>query len=98
MDKFSFFDINLVFDDFFKLNNLLLSQNKYKPNYKEKMNCQNYENCFTFEYVNELRDLIFPITFIEFIEFPSKIEILEFNKFLLDKYYQSNQIKDEGIE
>jgi len=36
LDKFSFFDINFVFDDFFKFNNLLLSQNKYKPHHKKK--------------------------------------------------------------
>ena len=89
LEKFSFFDVNLLFDDFYKVYTKLSSEDIYKPNYKEIVNFQNYEDCFTFEYINELRDLIFPLTFIEFIEFPSKIEILDFNKFLLDKYQEN---------
>ena len=41
------------------INDILSSESKYKPNPILLVNFENYENCFTFDYVNELRDLIF---------------------------------------
>ena len=97
LEKFELFNIDLVFDNFGKIDDILSSESKYKPNPIPLVNFENYENCFTFDYVNELRDLIFPLTFTEFIEAPNKNEILEFNKFLLDKYNDSIKI-EEGQE
>ena len=94
LNNFHFYDINLVFDFFSGVENKLLSQIKYEPNPKPITYYYNYENCFTFEYVNESRDLIFPLKFVEFIEFPSKIEIIEFNQFLLDKYFQNKELTE----
>ena len=95
LTNFHFYDINLVFDFFFEVENKLLSQIKYEPNPKPIINYKNDDKCFTFEYINELRDLIFPLKLIEFIEFPSKIEIMEFNQFLLDNYCQNNKSLNE---
>ena len=95
LDNFSFFDINLIFDNFSFYNNLILTENIYKPINVPPINSKDYENCFTFEYVNGLNDLILPLTFKEFVEIPTKNEILEFNEFLLDKYQKSSrELKD----
>ena len=90
LEKFSFFDMNLVFDDFSFFNNVLLFEDIYKPINVPIITSKNYDNCFTFEYINGLNDLILPLTFKEFMEIPSKSDILEFNEFLLDKYQKSS--------
>ena len=41
---------------------------------------------FTFEHINSINDLIFPIKFRNYIEFPSYFEIMNFNQFLIDKF------------
>ena len=95
LENFSFFDINLVFNDFSFYNNIISTENIYKPTNIPSINQSNYENCFTFEYINELKDLILPLTFKEFMDIPTKAEILEFNEFLLDKYQKSSsELKD----
>ena len=99
LEKFPLFDINLVYDNIVKLKNkLTLLQHKYQSSHIPPIEKQNYDNCFTFEYVNDERDLIFPLTFIEFMETPNKTEILHFNQFLLDKYYELDDVEDQNIE
>ena len=99
LEKFPLFDINLVYDNINKLKNKLsLLQDKYKSSHIPPIEKQNYDNCFTFEYVNDEKDLIFPLTFVEFMEIPNKIEILNFNQFLLDKYYELDNVEDQDIE
>ena len=99
LKKFYFFDMNLVFDEFNQVRKQLLLENKYQPNHKQVIECDNFDNCFTFQYIKESKDLIMPLIFMELIEIPSQIEILEFNKFLLDKDYDNvNQELYELIE
>ena len=90
--KFPFFDTDLIFNKFYEVKKRLMLEEKYFPN-KISSKKENYDNTFTFEYISELKDLIFPLTFIEFMEIPNKIEILGFNQFLLDKYSQSDKMK-----
>ena len=93
LDKFTLFDINLVFDNYNKIVNQIESQNSYKLNYIEPLPYEEDENCFSFEYINELKDLIFPLSFIEFMENPNKNEIKKFNYFLLNKYSEKIKMK-----
>ena len=88
LEKYPLFDIKLVFDEFIKVKNKLLLKNDYKPNYKDykDINTLDYENCFTFDYVKESKDLIFPLEYTKSIDDANNLEILEFNEFLLDKY------------
>ena len=90
LDNFSFFDMNLVHNDFFFIQNLLLLENKYKIDDLPNNDFSNYDDCFTFEYINELKDLILPLTFTEFIKLPSKDEIFAFNQFLIGKYQKTS--------
>ena len=94
LNRFSLFDMNLVFEGFKSVQKIITSENKYKPNIKES-NIKSIEmdDCFSFEYIKELRDLILPLTFSEFLEIPSKSDIIEFNHFLLDKYYLKDRMK-----
>ena len=88
LNRFSLFDMNLVFEGFKSVQKIITSENKYKPNIKESdIKSIEMDDCFSFEYIKELRDLILPLTFSEFLEIPSKSDIIEFNHFLLDKYY-----------
>ena len=99
LKKFYFFDMNLVFDEFNQVRKQLLLENKYQPNHKQVIECDNFDNCFTFQYIKESKDLIMPLIFMELIAIPSQIDILEFNKFLLDKDYDNvNQELYELIE
>ena len=89
LDNFNLFDINLVFDDFDKIISKFESQNEYMPNLIDSpIIYEPNDNSFSFEYIKELKDLIFPLSFIEFMEIPNKNEIIEFNHFLLDNYYK----------
>ena len=92
LKRMPLFDINLVFENFIKIKNKLKIEDKYKSKNLPPVDNQNYDNCFTFEYINENKDLIFPLTFTEYMEKPNKTEILKFNKFLLDKYYENDKI------
>ena len=94
LDKFSLFDINLVFDEFTKLRSQLLLKDLYQPHYIAPNKYEENNICFSFEYINELKDLIFPLTFIEFMEIPNKIEIIDFNQYLLDKYSNKSFMKN----
>ena len=51
LDKFTLFDINLVFDNYNKIVNQIESQNSYKLNYIEPLPYEEDENCFSFEYI-----------------------------------------------
>ena len=94
LDKFSLFDINLVFDDFYKVRSQLLLKDLYQPHYIAPNKYDEKNTCFSFEYINELKDLILPLTFIEFMEIPNKMEIIDFNQYLLDKYSNKSQMKN----
>ena len=94
LDKYSVFDSNLVFDNFEKVKNKIISENKYDSKYIDKKQFSEIDNCFTFEYPEDLRDLIFPLTFTEFIEIPSKKEINDFNNLLLKNYSNKAQMKN----
>ena len=93
LNKFSLFDINLVFDTFDKVIDKFESQNEYSPNFIEPLPYEPDENCFSFEYIGESKDLIFPLCFMEFMDNPKKNEIIEFNHFLLNKYSSNNEMK-----
>ena len=95
LDKFTLFNSNLVFDKFETIKNKLKFESIYEPNMREITQYEENDNCFSFEYINELKDLIFPLNFIEFMEIPNKNEIIEFNHFLLDKY--SSQITMKNL-
>ena len=98
LDKFFFFDPNLVFDDFSIVQEKLLSsEDEYKPLYLDIKKIEEQEVCFSFEYIKDLKELIFPLTFIEFMEMPSKFEIIDFNQYLLNKYSKHYSQIDELI-
>ena len=96
LDKYPFFDTNLVYSNYGEVESQLLSQNEYHPHkidshskYKEEN-----DNYFSFEYINESKELILPLHMIEFIEMPNDSEILTFNEFLLDKYSDSDKMHE----
>ena len=98
LDKFSLFNNNLIFNDFEKVLNKLISEDKYIPNYIPKNDYDPNDNSFSYEYINKLNDLILPLTFIDFMEFPSKTDIIEFNQFFLDKYSENSEEMKNLIE
>ena len=98
LDKFSLFNNNLIFNDFEKVLNKLISEDKYIPNYIPENDYDPNDNSFSYEYINKLNDLILPLTFIDFMEFPSKTDIIEFNQFFLDKYSENSEKMKNLIE
>ena len=93
LSKHSLYNINLVFDNFNQVKHQLLLVNNYQIHTRDTfINSIGKNNCFTFEYVNDSKDLNFPLTMTEHIEIPNKSEIFDFNHFLLDKY-SSNYMK-----
>jgi surface protein len=92
LKKFYFFDMNLVFDEFNQVKKQLSLENKYKSKNKQVIKHDNFDNCFTFQYVKESKDLILPLIFMESIEIPSQTKIFEFNEFLLDKCYNNQEL------
>lgn len=94
LDKFSFFNINYVYCSFEEVQNRLISQDIYHFHKIENPNVyEEYNNYFSFEYINESKDLIFPLTFKEFLEMPCKTEIKIFNEYLLNRYSKFNDMK-----
>ena len=86
LEKYPLFNIKLVFNEFIKVKNKLLLNKEYKPNYKDII-IPDYHNCFTFDYISKSNELILPLKYTEYLgDIPNKSEILEFNKFLLEKY------------
>ena len=81
------FDINLIFTQFDDIKKQLKNKDLYSPQNIEKKEIKSEENFF-FEYINKPENLIFPIYYRDYIAYPTKNEITEFNKFLLDNYYQ----------
>ena len=87
LNKHSLYNINLVFDNFNQVKHQLLLVNNYQIHTRDTfINYIGKNNCFTFEYVSDSKDLNFPLTMTEHIEIPNKSEISDFNHFLLDKY------------
>ena len=94
----SLFNINLVFYFFEEVQKKLLVNEIYKPKKIEPYNFDDKETIFTFEYIKESKDLIFPLCFTEHIVYPTNNEINDFNKFILDKFSENNSKLTKLIE
>ena len=94
----SLFNINLVFYFFEEVQKKLLVNEIYKPKRIEPYNFDDKETIFTFEYIKESKDLIFPLCFTEHIVYPTNNEINDFNKFILDKFSENNSKLTKLIE
>ena len=88
------FDINLVFAHFIPIIEQLKKKIIYKPIPTKSEDFKKVHNCFSFEYINNKNELILPLHFNDFMDIPNKNEIIQFNKFLLDKYSSNNEMKD----
>ena len=94
LNKFSFFNANLVFNNIQSMKKQLKIKEIYIPNLIEKEEEKEEDNRFSFEYIKDSKDLIFPLTFIEFMDTPSKFEIIDFNEYLLDKYSKFSKMNE----
>ena len=92
-NNFKLFDIDLVFYTFDQIKNQLKIKNVYSPNNIETTKFENDET-FSFESITKKEDLILPLYYPDFIDYPSKNEIIEFNKFLLDRYSKTSKLKE----
>ena len=59
---------------------------------KNDQNTNKNDDIFTFEYIQESKELIFPIYCSKSIGYPTKHEISDFNKFLLNKYSKEENL------
>ena len=89
----SLFDVNSVYYKFKPVKNRFKKDNLYHPEPKSALEYDNDE-AFTFEYIKESRDLILPLYMIDFIEYPTKSDIITFNKFILDNCSNNKQVTD----
>ena len=89
----SLFDVNSVYYSFRKVKDRFKKDNLYLP---EPRSVSAYDNdeTFTFEYIKESRDLILPLYYKDFIEYPTKSDIITFNKFLLDNCSDNKNVAD----
>ena len=94
LDSYPFFNINYVYCAYKNVEKQLLLPDIYQPrDINNPIKYENYNNYFSFEYINESKELILPLKMMEFIEMPHKAEIINFNEYLLDKYIKSNEMK-----
>ena len=89
----SLFNVNSVYNFFDPVKNRLKRENLYNSEHKITSIFENDET-FTFEYIKESKDLILPLYFTDYIDCPAKNEIIDFNKFLLDKYSKDKKLED----
>ena len=87
-------DINSIFFSFNNVENKLKADNTYTPKSSESDDSTKNDGTFTFEYINKSNDLIFPLYYTDFMDYPNKNEIINFNKFLLDKYSKEEKFKN----
>lgn len=96
LDAFDLFDINLVFDYF----DPVLDELKCRNIYNFNQNCflnnmkNNKNNNFSFEYIEESKQLILPLYLTDFLGIPNQNEIKDFNKFVLKNFSNNNEIKE----
>ena len=96
LDAFDLFDINLVFDYF----DPVLDELKCRNIYNFNQNCflnnmkNNKNNNFSFEYIEESKQLILPLYLTDFFGIPNQNEIKDFNKFVLKNFSNNNEIKE----
>jgi hypothetical protein len=96
LDTFNLFDIDLVFDHFEPVLNELKCKNIYNFN----QNCfsnnfqSNQNNNFSFEYIQESRQLILPLYLTDFLGIPNQNEIKDFNIFVLKNFSINENIKE----
>ena len=84
--KYIFFDYNFVYDSIDSVVDKLKLRSYYDGRYFQKGYFTPNNEVFTFESINSINDLIFPIKFKNYIEFPSYFEVMNFNQFLIDKF------------
>ena len=86
-NNFPLLDCNSIFFEFEPIKQKIEESLSYKFDKKEteKLNTQN-EDIFCFEHIKDQKDLILPLHFQDFIEYPNKNEITKFNQFLLDQF------------
>ena len=95
LDTFDLFDINLVFDYFAPVMDELKCKNIYNFN----PNCFSNDieinkNNFSFEYIEESRQLILPLYLTDFLGIPNQNEIKDFNVFALKNFSNNRKIKE----
>ena len=90
--NYKLFDINLIFSNFESVIQNLKYKKVYEPNHSEITNFENDET-FCFEYIQESNELILPLYYADYFDYPTKKDILDFNKFILDKYSGVDELK-----
>ena len=88
--KYTFFDSNFVYDSFKQLIDKIELRTIYYGRSFQKGHFIPCKEIFTFEHINSINDLIFPIKFRKYVEFPSDYDIMNFNQFLIDKFSNDN--------
>ena len=87
-------NINSIFFSYYNVENKLKADNTYTPKSSESDDSTKNDGAFTFEYINKLNDLVFPLYYTDFMDYPNKNEIYNFNIFLLDKYSKEEKFKN----
>ena len=87
-ENFILFDNNLIYCDFDPVKKQLQKKQIYKPNKtnQKENSTTNGEVSFTFEYIKDPSELRLPLYYKDFIDYPNKNEITDFNHFLLDNF------------
>ena len=88
--NFPLLNPNSVFSYFDPIKKRLSEKKLYDPKNKEPIEFQ-IDKTFTFEYIEELNQLTLPAYISDKIEYPTKKDILNFNKFLLDKFSKAEE-------
>ena len=98
--NYNLFDINLLFTDFDSIKKQLKIKDKNSPIENEKKEDEKKadekqvdekkkirsEQLFFFEYIEDSKNLILPLYYRDYIDYPNKNEINEFNNFLKEIY------------
>ena len=90
--NFPLLDFNSVFFNFGPVKERLKLKNLYIPTKKELIMNKN-DAAFFFDYIGEIDELTLPLSFTDYIEYPTKKDISNFNKFLLDKFSENKEFK-----
>jgi hypothetical protein len=90
--NYKLFDNSLIFNDFDLVSENLKYKKLYEPKHFETKNFENVE-AFCFERIKESNELVLPMYYPDYIDYPTKNDILDFNKFILDKYSGTEKCK-----
>ena len=92
--KCAFFTKDFIINDLNSFYDIISISESYEINKTPITEYPKNEELFTFEFIDNKKQLVLPITYQDLISKPNQEEINEFNKFLLNKFSDNKEIRE----